>query len=229
MCTKKIRNRDSKKDFLVRALTGAILIVLTIILFFYLPPIFFSLTMIISLLTILLTEWPKLFSTKDPMFWLLAPIYPVFPFYLVILLNHSPYRILILVMAGLAFSFDFGSYAFGSLFGMHKIAPKISPRKTWEGAIGGFMISYAVVTLILHVKKTFMPLLLGLTITLFITTIAFFGDLFESWLKRKAGIKDTSSLLPGHGGLLDRFDSILFLAPLFYFFRNYLAKIFGLI
>lgn len=119
---------------------------------------------------------------------------------------------------------DIGAYFAGKAFGRHKLAPAISPGKTWEGAIGGWLavLVVAAVAIVLH---AFEPTLysallerLGAVRTLVILTVlvvfSVIGDLFESMLKRQAGVKDSSGLLPGHGGVLDRIDALLPVLPL---------------
>lgn len=111
---------------------------------------------------------------------------------------------------------DIAAYFFGRTFGKHKLAPGISPGKTWEGAIGG-SVTVIVYGFILSPK---MPAILSGNITLLIAVlilmavISIIGDLFESLLKRQAGLKDSSNVLPGHGGVLDRIDSLTSTLPL---------------
>jgi phosphatidate cytidylyltransferase len=106
---------------------------------------------------------------------------------------------------------DVAAYAFGSTFGRHKIAPRISPGKTWEGTLAGFLAAAGVVLLATAAVGT--PDWAVVT-AIAIGPAAFAGDLLESWLKRRAGVKDSGKLLPGHGGVLDRIDSLLAAAPL---------------
>jgi phosphatidate cytidylyltransferase len=107
---------------------------------------------------------------------------------------------------------DTGGYAVGVLFGKHPMAPKISPKKTWEGLAGSFAFSVATGTLmavfVLH-AAWWVGSLLGVAMVFFGTC----GDLIESMIKRDVGIKDMSSILPGHGGIMDRLDSVLVAAP----------------
>jgi phosphatidate cytidylyltransferase len=117
---------------------------------------------------------------------------------------------------------DTGAYYVGRTFGKHKLAPKISPGKTWEGAFGGL----AAALLLAAVAKLWffkeLPWKFALPLAAVMTVLGILGDLTESALKRGAGAKDAASLLPGHGGLLDRLDSLLFNAPLIYYFaRSY--------
>jgi phosphatidate cytidylyltransferase len=122
---------------------------------------------------------------------------------------------LIAVMATIWIA-DSGAYCFGRALGRHKLAPAISPGKTWEGAIGGGLavIAYGL-ALSPRLPATLsenLPLL-ALILALF-AAISVVGDLFESLLKRQAGLKDSSNLLPGHGGVLDRIDSLSSTLPL---------------
>ncbi len=111
--------------------------------------------------------------------------------------------------------YDSMAYVFGSMFGRHKICERISPKKSWEGLIGGAV--FAVITgilnsLIFHELSLFSWVVIALLIVVFGTS----GDFFESKLKREAGVKDSGNILPGHGGLLDRFDTMLFAAPVIF-------------
>ena len=106
---------------------------------------------------------------------------------------------------------DVAAYAVGSSFGKRKIAPAISPGKTWEGTIAGFLAAAAVVIAVVAPTGIFVWAALA---AVTIGPVAFAGDLLESWLKRRAGVKDSGTLLPGHGGVLDRIDSLLAVGPL---------------
>lgn len=111
---------------------------------------------------------------------------------------------------------DTGAYFFGRIFGRHKLAPSISPGKTWEGAVGGGLavIVYGLTfssRLPAALSDNFVLLLSALVL---LTVISIMGDLFESLLKRQAGLKDSSNVLPGHGGVLDRIDSLTSTLPL---------------
>ena len=111
---------------------------------------------------------------------------------------------------------DSGAYFVGSQFGKHKLAPRISPGKSWEGFFGGLLASLllAVSMLpLLHLQWSMLSSLLLLVGVTMVISVA--GDLFESLLKRHAGMKDSSDLIPGHGGVLDRIDSLLAALPVF--------------
>ncbi|MBW1605483.1 phosphatidate cytidylyltransferase [Lactobacillus sp. Sy-1] len=115
---------------------------------------------------------------------------------------------------------DSGAYIFGKHFGKHKLAPHISPNKTWEGSIGGSLLATVVGTLIVvFFPQNFYSLLPMIVITIIASIGGQFGDLVESALKRHYGVKDSGKILPGHGGILDRFDSLLFVLPILHLFN----------
>lgn len=113
---------------------------------------------------------------------------------------------------------DIGAYYVGRAIGRHKVAPSISPGKTWEGVAGGLAASLLLATIAHFWFFRELPLKLGLPLAGVMATLGIFGDLTESALKRGAGAKDAAKILPGHGGVLDRLDSLLFNAPLIYYF-----------
>lgn len=107
---------------------------------------------------------------------------------------------------------DTGAYCVGSLIGRHKMFPRVSPGKSWEGLVGGFVFSL-LAGYIFSLCVADYALWQWLLIALFCSVFGTFGDLLESLLKRTMGIKDSGKFLPGHGGVLDRFDSVLLAAP----------------
>jgi phosphatidate cytidylyltransferase len=107
---------------------------------------------------------------------------------------------------------DVGAYVIGSTVGRRRIVPRLSPGKTWEGTIAGLLAAAAVV--ILWSRPGLGVPTVAVVIALLIGPAAFAGDVLESWIKRRAGVKDSGSLLPGHGGILDRIDSLVAAAPL---------------
>lgn len=120
---------------------------------------------------------------------------------------------------------DAGAYYVGRALGKHKLAPKISPGKTWEGAIGGLISALAMATLAHFWFFRELPLKWALPLALVMCILGILGDLVESALKRSASAKDAANILPGHGGLLDRLDSLLFNAPLIYYFAVFYFNI----
>ena len=116
---------------------------------------------------------------------------------------------------------DVSQYVWGKLFGKHKIIPKISPNKTWEGFLGGLFTITLVSGLVAPIL-TPMSHSEGLIAGLIISVGGFFGDIVISSVKRDLRIKDSGQLIPGHGGILDRLDSLIYTAPLFFHFIYYL-------
>jgi phosphatidate cytidylyltransferase len=118
------------------------------------------------------------------------------------------------------FAVDTGAYAVGRAIGRHRMAPRISPGKTWEGAVGGYAAGVAAV---FALNAAFDTGVSAATLAFFAAPMplaAILGDLLESWMKRRMGVKDASGLLPGHGGFLDRLDSVLLVMPLLYLFLH---------
>ncbi|MCG8434327.1 MAG: phosphatidate cytidylyltransferase, partial [Gammaproteobacteria bacterium] len=120
---------------------------------------------------------------------------------------------LLLFLLVLIWAADIGAYFAGKAWGKNKLAPNISPGKTWEGVFGGLAASLAA-ALLANYWLGF-PLLIILPLVVILVALSVVGDLSESMLKRQAHIKDSGSLFPGHGGVLDRLDSLLATAPMF--------------
>jgi phosphatidate cytidylyltransferase len=117
---------------------------------------------------------------------------------------------------------DTGAYYTGRALGRHKLAPTVSPGKTWEGAAGGMLASLAMAALAHYWFFPELSLRAALPLAAVMNVLGVAGDLVESALKRGSGAKDAANILPGHGGFLDRLDSLLFNAPLIYYFAaNY--------
>ena len=127
---------------------------------------------------------------------------------------------LLIGVAG-TFAVDTGAYATGKAIGRHKLAPHISPGKTWEGAVGGYVAGAGAVFALNELLDTGVPASTLVHFAVAMPVVAQAGDLFESWLKRRMGVKDASSLLPGHGGFLDRLDSLMPVLALLYLFLRY--------
>ncbi|MDO5746936.1 MAG: phosphatidate cytidylyltransferase [Actinomycetaceae bacterium] len=134
--------------------------------------------------------------------------------------QRNPAPLLIWVLTTI--SNDLGGYFTGIFFGKHPLAPKVSPSKSWEGFAGSALMCMAVASISLSLAGY--TWWIGLFIGVFTACAATLGDLGESLIKRDVGLKDMGHLLPGHGGLMDRLDSLLVTAPLFYLF---FSKIMG--
>ena len=125
---------------------------------------------------------------------------------------------LILSLFILVWLSDVGGYFAGINFGKHKLLERISPKKTWEGVVGGLVlciIGSCILSQFFPIMSSYMWLVLGVLICV----SSVIGDLIESMLKRSVNIKDSGNILPGHGGILDRFDSVLFVIPIVYIFK----------
>ncbi|HEU4836676.1 MAG TPA: phosphatidate cytidylyltransferase [Pyrinomonadaceae bacterium] len=116
---------------------------------------------------------------------------------------------------------DAGAYYTGRALGKRKLAPSISPGKTWEGAVGGVVAALLMADLAHFWFFPQLPLKYAMPLAGTMAILGIFGDLAESALKRGAGAKDAANILPGHGGILDRLDSLLFNAPLIYYFARF--------
>jgi phosphatidate cytidylyltransferase len=113
---------------------------------------------------------------------------------------------------------DVAAYYGGRMFGRHKLAPNISPGKTWEGAVAGMLASLLLAVASHYWFFLNLPIKFALPLAAVMNVMGVLGDLTESALKRGVGMKDTAQFLPGHGGILDRIDSLLFNAPVIYYF-----------
>ena len=120
-------------------------------------------------------------------------------------------RDLVFLLFGAVWLSDIGGYVAGRLIGGPRLAPAISPNKTWAGALGA--LTFVTIGVLLLVNLTTANALVYLLIGLLLSVATQAGDLFESWVKRMFGVKDSGTLIPGHGGVLDRVDGVLFAAP----------------
>ena len=143
-----------------------------------------------------------------------------------IAMNYSHYILLTIFV--LMWLNDTGAYLVGCSIGRHKLIERVSPKKTWEGFFGGLIFSMAVSLLIFYFIKPFegmehidMSLIFWLSIGAIVSIIGTWGDLIESMIKRDLQIKDSGNLIPGHGGILDRIDSILFVLPAILLFLHF--------
>ncbi|MCP4682006.1 MAG: phosphatidate cytidylyltransferase, partial [Desulfobacterales bacterium] len=185
-----------------------------IVLFAFVPMSFFMFT----------RPSPDKQSTGHMSKAVLGPIYIGIP--LSMLLHIDKYypdkgSIWIFFLFVVIFASDTGAFYFGRLFGKHKLYEAISPKKTWEGAIGGVISSIIAALWFLHIFQPHQvtPGILGLVVVLSI--VGQIGDLAESMLKRNHGVKDSGGILPGHGGILDRIDGLLFAIPVLYLYLNF--------
>ena len=131
--------------------------------------------------------------------------------------GYNPSIILLLFI--LTWTFDTFAYLFGVRFGKTKIMPSVSPKKSWEGFVGGFfftvIVSLITVHYLLAVENN-----IALAISLIIPFTATLGDFIESYYKRQAGVKDSGNFIPGHGGMLDRMDAFMITIPVLYIYLH---------
>ncbi|MBK7674060.1 phosphatidate cytidylyltransferase [Accumulibacter sp.] len=177
--------------------------------YFYLPAATFWLLLVPIWLR---RRWPL----ANPVLALATGAMLLLPVWLALVQLRQAGPLVLLAIMGVVWLADIGAYFAGRRFGKHKLAPGISPGKTWEGAIGG---TVAVVAYGFLLSSKLPPTLAGnrlllLMVLVLLTVISILGDLFESLLKRQAGLKDSSTVLPGHGGVLDRIDSLTSTLPL---------------
>ncbi|MCG8207149.1 phosphatidate cytidylyltransferase [Tenacibaculum finnmarkense] len=216
------------KNIVPYVLLVAIIYVATIKILLYIDGflIGFSLVGLVGLLYYLLTTKPiKTTTTLQKIF--LHSIYLILPFYFLIKLpfiqgNYHPNIIIYIIL--LIWTNDSFAFLVGKNFGKHKLFEAVSPKKTIEGFIGGVL--FAVLGAVLIGKFGEYPnsfsILNWIFIAIIVAVFGSLGDLVESKFKRQANIKDSGTIMPGHGGLLDRLDSLFFLAPFVYLYIHYI-------
>lgn len=217
---------QDKTLHLITTALGYITAVFLVISVYWYPPEMFAVILgtnvIISALIVL-----SFFNSKPRMIdsirtQLQGLIYIALPLALLVLVRNNTdgiawiFFLLLIVFAG-----DTSAFYVGTYFGRHKLSAAISPGKTIEGSVGGFLANILVGSIFKFFLFTHLPW--GICIVFFIAIGAAgqVGDLFESALKRMSGVKDSGGILPGHGGILDRIDALLFATPVMYFFKIY--------
>jgi len=212
-------------NFTQRLLTSIFVGGIFFAIILFAPSIISSLLFCAIALLICFLELPHLASPTTASFWLLCA-YILNPFIMLAIINYVMQDSwLTMMFFCIVFANDTGAYIAGNLLGRHLMFPKISPKKTWEGFVGGIFGCFAALAVLqplIHHANTYnlylpnksVPYLF--IIACAISSAATLGDFFESWLKRTAGVKDSGSLLPGHGGLFDRFDGIILAIPVFF-------------
>lgn len=182
-----------------------------------LPIVIFLWAMVPLVYFVVAYESPSASATSDMGKAVLGLVYVGLPLALLVLMDFFVKgRLWIFFVLTVVFATDTGAFYGGKLFGMRKLAPVVSPNKTWEGAAGGALLSLIAGLLFM---KIFGLRRVGAGVVFLIlclSTVAQLGDLAESMLKRHHGIKDSGTILPGHGGILDRIDGLLFSTPVLY-------------
>jgi phosphatidate cytidylyltransferase len=183
-----------------------------IVLWAFVPMTFFMLT----------HPSPSQQWTADISKSVLGPVYIVIPLSLVWMIDLQPNgKLWIFFLLVVSFANDTGAFYSGRLFGKHKLYEAITPGKTWEGALGGLLCSVIAALWFLQILRLHKINISILALIVFLSIAGQIGDLAESMLKRNHGVKDSGRILPGHGGLLDRIDGLLFSIPVLYLFLNW--------
>tara|TARA_B100000925_G_C21955515_1_gene451007 strand:- start:610 stop:1263 length:654 start_codon:yes stop_codon:yes gene_type:complete len=205
------------KNELIKRIISSLILITLLSYFVYEGAFFFNIFLIICFF-ISIKEWFGL--TKKKLFRLLGVIFLLLSFYCVFLLrnefqNFSTLLFVLLICIGT----DIGGYIFGNIFRGPKLT-QISPNKTYSGVLGGYVFSILIIYLYLNSDLSSNLFLFSIEILIFVffvSTISQLGDLFISYFKRISKIKDTGNLIPGHGGLLDRIDGMIFAFPFSYY------------
>ncbi len=206
------------QSLLIKGLFIAALLVLTVLAYFIFPALLQLNLLLLVLILLAVIKFPKW-----QQFWGYSGVVALVGLLFLASFGHSMVHIqqqpqgksLVVYLLLLIWAADIGAYLIGKQYGQHKLLPAVSPGKTIEGSLGGILLSL-LVTIAgyynFHPPHLMLWLLLGLLTGL----VSILGDLFISILKRRVKIKDTGQLLPGHGGVLDRLDSLITAAPFFY-------------
>jgi phosphatidate cytidylyltransferase len=183
-----------------------------IVLWAFVPMVFFMLT----------HPTPNQQWTAEMGKSVLGPVYIVLPLSLLWMMDLQPNgKLWIIFLVVVIFVNDTGAFYFGRLFGKHKLYEAISPGKTWEGALGGLLCGVIAALWFLQILRLHSINISMVALAVFLSIASQTGDLAESMLKRNQGVKDSGRILPGHGGLLDRIDGLLFSVPVLYLFLNW--------
>ena len=177
----------------------------------------FSFKILFGLLAIISTyEMLKIRKNKSK---LIPFLYIIIPYTIILFTSFSKEKNIILLMFILIWTFDTFAYIFGTKFGKTKMIPSISPKKSWEGFIGGFFSSI-IISFFASLYFNEISFNKIMIMSIFLPFTATTGDFIESYYKRQAEIKDSSNLIPGHGGILDRMDAFMISIPVLYIYSK---------
>jgi len=202
---------------MTRVLSGAALVVVVVALVWFAPPsVFETFAVIVGVVGV----WELLRlvgASAIPM----AVVYLALPLAALVQIRliagpEAVFLVMLTIMVS-----DTAQYYTGRAFGRRPLAPRISPKKTIEGAIGGFVFGTALFVVLGAWWAPTLGVAARVVLGLALVALGIAGDLFESFLKRRAGVKDSSNLIPGHGGVLDRIDALLFAAPIYFLALRY--------
>ncbi|MEY4463153.1 MAG: hypothetical protein RLZZ81_124 [Pseudomonadota bacterium] len=213
-----------KQNIYLRILSGIVLVPLFVVAILWFKPLFYILMILVGMG--MLSEWYNMTYSSIPYRLIGLIIIPI-PIALLILLEDTNSRLIMLYFC-IIWSVDTFAMIGGKTFKGAKLAPKISPKKTWSGLITGVLSSGLVAVLVsfipsFHIENYYFSNKVYLfIISCILALIAQLSDLFISYFKRKFNIKDSGHIIPGHGGVLDRFDSIILTAPILFLISNIL-------
>ncbi|MBN2059967.1 MAG: phosphatidate cytidylyltransferase [Deltaproteobacteria bacterium] len=202
------------------------ILVFSLFLIFYIKQILFVPVILILLVLAPMTYYVLIYSTTKPDNLadigkaLIGTVYIVLPLSLLILVDTMVPggKFWVFFLLAVIFSNDTGAFYFGRTLGRHKLHESVSPNKTWEGAIGGLLCSFMAAVIFLKIFPVYKINPCLFILVLFLSVSSQIGDLVESMIKRYYGVKDSGNILPGHGGMLDRIDGLLFSIPVLYLF-----------
>jgi phosphatidate cytidylyltransferase len=204
-------------DLKLRALSAAVMVAIAALAFVAGGAVFSVFVALVGLWT--LWEWWDLATkiTRNPLrrgLWLAFGLAYIggATFLLIVMRNDRDTEVLVLGLIGIVIATDVGAYFAGRTIGGPKIAPSISPSKTWAGLVGGMVAaSLFALGLVMRLSSalSIKEVVLSVTFGAVLAVVAQTGDFFESWMKRKAGVKDSGAMIPGHGGVLDRIDGLI--------------------
>lgn len=202
--------------FLIIVLKHLLLLPAAVFLFLAVPLIFQMVTYASS---------EKVWNKEDIAKAVIGPVYISLPISMLILIDMgSDGNLWIFFLLAVIFANDTGAFYAGRTLGRHKLYREVSPNKTWEGAVGGLVLALIVAWILLGLRLLDLhPMDIGIICLVVILSIASqAGDLVESMIKRIYGVKDSGGILPGHGGLLDRIDGLLFAVPVLYVYLTFI-------
>lgn len=225
----KIANKQSKPQKVLGSIAGAYIFIVNFLWYYFKTGgMYLSLLVFFLLVFIFIIEMYR--KSKQPLIniavTLLGLIYITIPFSL---LNHIAYLKgdyqgkIILGIFILMWTYDTGAYVFGMLLGKHRLFERISPKKSWEGFFGGMLSAFGIAYILTQNFDVFFKLEWYI-IALIVVVFGTMGDLTESLFKRSLKIKDSGKILPGHGGILDRFDGILLSVPVIFTYLYIFVK-----
>ena len=185
------------------------------VIIFMLSLLSFQFSLIFFIIIFFINLFSKNLSIVNKLFILFGPVYICLPFIFLYEIRHLNHGLDIIVWFLLiVWSTDTFSYICGKYFGGKKLYPSLSPNKTWSGFIFGILLAILTSIICYYIREY--SLLNGLIFGLILSVFTQFGDLFESWIKRKHSIKDSGKFVPGHGGLLDRLDGLMLSSLILY-------------